>query len=655
MSDVAKKKEVDRNRSIDPAVLEMLGQELPVDTAYDRYLAQQPQCKFGDTGICCRICLQGPCRITPKAPKGICGATAYTIVARNLVRSALGGASAHSDHSKHILLTLKALLEGHAPDYSIKSPEKLRAVAQRFEIPTEGRTDMEILADVVKLGMDDYMRMTGGKVKWIEKTVTPGRVEKFNDCDIMPTSVFETIASATAQTHMGMDADPVNLIFKALEVALADYTGMHIGTDMSDVLFGIPTPVYTEANMGVINPAKVNIAVHGHNPLLSEMIVQAAREMEGDAKAAGAEGIQLMGICCTGNEVLMRQGVPPVTNFISQELPIMTGAMDAMVVDVQCIMPGLQTAAECFNTRIVTTSKNAKIPSSHYVDYNEEKALDQAKEVIRIAIEAYKERGGTCGSIPAMKSKVVAGFSLEALFDLFSAINPDAPIKVLTDALKSGELRGVVLFAGCNNLKGVHDENHMVIAKELAKNNVFMVATGCAAGAYAKLGLLSPEAVDAYAGDGLKAFINRLDEANAGKLESKLPLVFHMGSCVDNTRATNLATAIANDMGVDIPKIPFAASAPEAMSEKAVAIGSWNVAMGLPVHVGVVPPVTGSELVNGIALQVAHDVYGGFFIWETNGAKAAEKILEALDYRSWKLKIHAQTAEKFGTKASAAW
>jgi carbon-monoxide dehydrogenase catalytic subunit len=655
MSDVAKKKPVDRNRAIDPAVLDVLSRDLPCDTAYDRYVAQQPQCKFGDTGVCCRICIQGPCRITKKAPKGICGATEYTIVARNLLRSALGGTSAHSDHSKHILLTLQAMLEGHAPDYSIQSPEKLRSIAERFDVVTEGREDMEILADVLALAMGDYTRMLGGKSKWIEKTVTAGRLKKFNDCNIMPMSVFETIASGMAQTHMGMDADPVNLIFKALEAGLGDYMGMHIGTDLSDVLFGIPKPVYTEANMGVINPAKVNIAVHGHNPLLSEMIVMAAREMEDEAKAAGAGGIQLMGICCTGNEVLMRQGVPPVTNFLSQELPIMTGAIDAMVVDVQCIMPGVQAVAECFNTRIVTTSPNAKIPGAHHVDFSEEKALQQAKDVIRIAIDGYKERGAAECCIPTTKNKVVAGFSLEALYEIFGAINPDAPIKVLTDALKSGELRGVALFAGCNNLKGFHDENHMTIAKELVKNNVFVVATGCAAGTYAKLGLLTPEAVDAYAGDGLKAFINRLNDANADKLEGKLPLIYHMGSCVDNTRAANLATDIANDMGVDVPKIPFVASAPEAMSEKAISIGLWNVAMGLPVHVGVVPPVTGSDLVNGVALQVAHDVYGGYFIWETDGVKAAEKLLEALDYRSWKLKVHDQTAEKFDATASSAW
>lgn len=655
MSDVVKKKVVNRNRAIDPAVLEVLAKELPVDTAYDRYVAQQPQCKFGDTGVCCRICIQGPCRITAKAPKGVCGATAYTIVARNLIRSVLGGTSAHSDHAKHILLTLKALLEDHAPDYKIESPEKLKAIAERFEIPVEGRTDMEVLADVVALGMEDFTRMTDGKIKWIEKTATPGRVQKFNECDIMPTSVFESIASAMSQTHMGMDADPVNLVFKALEASLADYTGMHIGTDLSDVLFGVPAPVYTEANLGVIDESKVNIAVHGHNPLLSEMIVRAARELEKEAIDAGAAGIQLMGICCTGNEVLMRQGVPPATNFMSQELPIMTGAIDAMVVDVQCIMPGVQAVAECYHTRIITTAKNAKIPGSYYVDYSEEKAMEKAREVIRIAINGYKERGKTPCSIPDTKNKVVAGFSLEAMYNLFGAINADAPVKVITDALKSGELSGVVLFAGCNNLKAVHDENHIIIAKELAKNNVLLLATGCAAGAYAKLGLLTPEAVDGYAGEGLKAFINRLNDANADKLQGKLPLIFHMGSCVDNSRAMNLATDIANDLGVDVPKIPFAVSAPEAMSEKAISIGSWCVTMGLPTHVGVIPPVTGSELVNGIALQIAHDVLGGFFIWETDANEAAVKIQSALDYRSWKLKIHEQTAEKFGSAASAAW
>lgn len=645
----------DRQRSVDPAVQVMLATKLAGDTAYDRYLAQQPQCRFGDTGICCRICIQGPCQITSAAPKGVCGATAYTIVARNLLRSVLGGTAAHSDHGKHILLTLKEVAEGRGGDYGIASPRKLKAVAERFAISTVGREDLEILRDVVAFGLAEFSRLSDGYLQWVEKIVTPGRVLKFHETDIMPTGIFDTIATAMSQTHLGMDADPVSLIFKTLEAALADFAGMHAGTDLSDILFGIPTPVYTEANLGVMDQHKVNIAVHGHNPLLSEMIVRAAREQEQEAQAVGATGIQLMGVCCTGNEVLMRQGVPLATNFMSQELPIMTGALDVMVVDVQCIMPSIQSAAECFKTRIVTTAKNARIPGSHYVEFSTENALEKAREVIRLAIAAYRERAGSPCFIPAVKNKVMAGFSLEALYDLFSALNQDEPVRVLTEALKSGELRGVVLFAGCNNLKTTQDNNYVTMAKALAKKDVFLLATGCAAGAYAKLGLLNADAADSYAGDGLKSFLQRLERANAGKLQGGLPLVFHMGSCVDNTRAADLATAIANDLGVDMPKIPFVASAPEAMTEKSLSIGSWNVAMGLPVHVGVIPPVLGSDLINGLLLQTAQDVFGGHFIWETDPAQAAEKILAALDVRSWKLKVHRQTAEKLGVAVTGTW
>jgi len=645
----------DRQRSADPAVQAMLARPLPCGTAYDRYLAQQPQCKSGDDGVCCRICIQGPCRISAAVPKGVCGAAAYTIVARNLLRSVLSGAAAHADHAKHILLAAKDVAQGNVADYKVTDRQKLHAVAERFGIGTTGRHDLEILGDLANLGLQDYTRLWGGSVQWVEKTVTPERASKFFETAIMPTGIFDTIATAASQTHMGMDADPVSLVFKTLEAGLADYAGMHLGTDLSDVLFGAPVPVTSEANLGIIDPAKVNIALHGHNPLLSEMVVQAAAEMDAEARSVGASGIQLLGVCCTGNEVLMRQGVPLATNVISQELPIMTGALDCMVVDVQCIMPSIQSVAACFKTRIVTTAKNARIPGSHFIDFSLEDGKEKAREIIRLAVAAFQERAGLTCFVPPVKSKVVAGFSLEALYTLFAAIEPERPVKTLTTALERGELRGVLLFAGCNNLKGTQDYNYLTIARELARENVLMLATGCAAGAFAKLGMLTPAAVDLYAGEGLKSFLARLQAGNGQKLSSGLPLVFHMGSCVDNTRAADLATAMALEMGVDLPKVPFAASAPEAMTEKSLSIGSWNVAMGLPVHVGVIPPVSGSELVNSLLLQIARDVFGGYFIWETDPQQAAAKILDALDRRSWKLRIQRGAAERYGTVLTAGW
>lgn len=653
----AEKEKIDNKRTADSAAISVLDQnDGRVETAFDRYLRMQPQCNFGRTGVCCRICLQGPCRITKKADKGICGAHPYTIVARNLIRAITAGASAHGDHSRHILYTIKDMLEGIAPEYAIEDPDKLKRVAERLGLDTAEKSEEELLAEIVKLALEDFIKVSTEPCKWLETTVVEGRMEKFNECAISPRSIHTTIAETMAQTHMGMDADPVNLIFQGLKMALCDYIGMHIATDLSDILFGTPQPVTTEANFGVMEPDMVNIALHGHNPLLSEMIVRVAREMKDEAIAAGARGIKCMGVCCTGNEVLMRQGVPVLTNFLSQELPMMTGALDAMVVDVQCIMPGVKAVSECFHTRVVTTMPNAKIPGAHHVAFSEDRAVEKAREIINLAIDAYKERQGQEVSIPQVRNKVTAGFSVEALEDILSAVNPDEPFKVITDAIESGRLRGVVLFAGCNNLRVLQDQSHSDIIRELARNDVLMVATGCAAGSAAKMGLMNDEAVEIHAGEGLKSFINTLNEANKEKLDGgKLPLIFHMGSCVDNSRAFDLATELAKQWDMDMPKVPFVASAPEAMSEKAVAIGSWWVALGIPTHVGVVPEVTGSSLVNGIALQIAEDVYGGYFIWEEDPAQAAEKILKALDERTWKLRIHRELAEKHDTPLSAGY
>lgn len=643
-----------RNRSIDPGTLAMLDQtkDSGVITAFDRFVAQHPQCQFGYKGICCRICIQGPCRIKAEegpASKGICGATAYTIVARNLVRSIAGGAACHSDHAKHITKVLLKVAEGKAPDYKITDPEKLKRIAQRIGLEIEGKTDNELAKEVALAALNDYNSFNEDEMcAWLETTITEGRKEKFISHSIAPYAINNNITELLSGTHMGMDADPVNIIFHGLKVALTDYTGMHIGTDLSDVLFGTPKPVVTEANIGVLKQEKVNIALHGHNPLLSEMIVRAAKEMEGEAKEVGAAGIQVAGICCTGNEVLMRQGVPIAVSYASQELAIMTGIVDAVVVDVQCIMPSLRQVSECFHTKLVTTSPVAKIPGAYHFDYQEDKAMDYAKKIVRLAIEGFNQRNPQMINLPNIKSQVVAGFSLEAFLEILGGVNNDNPVSVITDAIKSGELKGVALFAGCNNLKNMEAQNHLTIVKELAKNDVLLLATGCSAQAFAKNGLLNGAAVEEYAGPGLKAFIQKLDEAN--NFDHKLPLIFHMGSCVDNTRAADLCTMMANELGVDIPKVPFIASAPEAMSEKALAIGSWCVAMGLPVHVGTMPPVEGSELVYGIVTQIASDVYGGYLILEMDPEVAAKKMLSALDYRTWKLGIHEATKEKFETE-----
>lgn len=646
-------------RTADPGALQMLNvaQEQHIETVFDRFVAQQPQCGFGYKGVCCRICIAGPCRVkTEEGPgsKGICGATAFTIVSRNLVRMIAGGAASHSEHARHVLHTAHAMVEGNAPDYSIKSPEKLHKLASKLGIATLNREDREILKDVTEIAYEDFGRYKERPLAFLDSFLIEQRRQKFQHTNIMPRSIDGTVTELIAQTAMGVDSDPVNIIFGGLKGALADLGGEYIGTTLSDVLFGIPEPIVSESNLGVINPRMVNIAVHGHNPVLSEMVVGAARQMKEEAKKVGAEGVNIVGICCTGNELLMREGVYLATSSASQEMAIMTGALDAMVVDIQCIYPAVQQVAECFHTKVVTTESIMKIPGAQHLAFNAETAMEDAQKLVRIAIDAYKNRDPKKISIPNERHKLVAGFSLEALTEIFSKINPDRPISVLTDAILNGQIKGVVQMAGCNNLKRPQDESHVAILKELVKNDVLVVATGCSAGAFAKMGLMSPLAVDAYAGEGLKGFLRTLEEANP-QLSTGLPLVFHIGSCVDNSRGMDLVMAMAEELGVDVPKVPFAASAPEAMHEKAVAIGSYAVTLGLPTHVGAMPFLEGSDLVYGVATQIAHDVFGGNFIFEMEPYEAAKKIIDALEYRSWKLKVHKQAAEKFNTSIAQGW
>jgi carbon-monoxide dehydrogenase catalytic subunit len=643
-------------RTIDPAILEMfdVAKEKGMITTFDIWSAQQPVCQFGYTGICCRICFQGPCRIRAEegpGSMGQCGARDYTIVSRNAIRFMAGGASAHSDHGRHVTHVLHAAATGHAPDYKVTDPDKLNRVAKRLGISAEGKSVNELAKEVAELTLEDFGKQDESPCTWLWSVLCDARKEKFKETNVVPTAIDRSVVEVLHRTHIGVDADPINIIFGGIKASLADQTGMYLASNLSDILFGTPKPVMSEANMGVIDPDKVMIIVDGHNPLLSQMVVYASQtaEMIEEAKAAGATGIKIAGICCTGNEVLMRSGIPIANNYMGVELVIATGAIDVVCVDLQCVKPAIRNATECFKTKLVTTMPIAKIPGSYHFAFDDSRAMESSKGIIRLAIEAFKERKATAQSVhvPSFKSKVMAGFSFEALMDLFAAINPENPIKVLTDAIDSGELSGVGAVVGCNNLQAVHDLSHTEMIKGLAAANCFVVVGGCAAQAGAKHDLLNYEGVEKYAGPGLKAFIDRLYEANKDNLPDKLPLAYHMGSCVDYSRMADLWTAMANEWGVDIAKIPFVASAPEAMSEKAVSIGTWVIANGIPTHVGCMPPLEGSSLVWSVVTCIANDVFGGYFILETDPYVAVQKMVAALEYRTWKLGIHRKVAVEY--------
>lgn len=624
-----------RSKSTDPAVQEMIAKaaKIGIKTVWDRYEAMQPQCGFGDTGLCCRHCLQGPCRIDPfgEGPTlGICGATADTMVARGLDRAIAAGTAAHSGHAKHLAHTLLKLAKGQAKGYSIREVEKLRAVATRMSIPVNGRSDNEVAMDLANAALADFHEKDT-PVLWAATVVNSQRAKVLTDLGLVPKGIDHEVSEIMHRTLYGVDADPVNLLLGGMRCAVADLAGCYMATDIADILFGIPTPRVTEANLGTLKAGAVNIALHGHNPVLSDVLVTRAATKNAAAIAAGASGVNIVGICCTGNEIMMRHGIPACTHSVSQEMAILTGALDAMVVDYQCIMPSVATVAECMGTTLITTMDIGKIPGATHIEFTEEAAEEKADEIFDIAIANFTRRKNKPVDIPNVKTPVVAGFSVEAIVAALSKLDAKEPLKPVVDNIKSGNIRGICLFAGCNNVKVPQDNNFTTVARKLLKENVLVLATGCGAGALMRHGFMDPANTDEFCGEGLSAVLRAIGEAN--NLGGPLPPVLHMGSCVDNSRAVALAVAVAEYIGVDVDKLPVVASAAEAVSEKAVSIGAYAVAAGLPTHVGVMLPVLGSPLVTQILTDKVKDLTGGYFIVDLDPESAAEKLLAAIDER----------------------
>ncbi|OQX66143.1 MAG: carbon-monoxide dehydrogenase catalytic subunit [Desulfococcus sp. 4484_242] len=618
------------SRSIDPAVHEMLAraEELGIGTAWDRYEAQLPQCGFGELGVCCRHCNMGPCRISPfdgEGPKvGVCGATADIIVARGLIRMIAAGAAAHSDHGRDIAHTLLLTAEGKSGGYQIKDEAKLKALATEYGIETEGRNTSEIAIDLAKAVYAEFGKQEG-PIQFTRRAPEK-RVTLWKKLGIDPRGIDREIVEIMHRTHIGVDNDPVHLILHGLRTAVSDgWGGSMVATELSDILFGAPTPQRSVANLGVLKADHVNIILHGHEPTLSEMIVAAAEdpEMVALAEKYGAKGINVCGMCCTGNEILMRHGVPIAGNFLQQELAVITGAVDAMIVDVQCIMPALGSLTGCFHTKFISTSPKAKFPGAVHMEFNEEHAAEIAKDIVKVSVENFRFRKPEMVHIPDERMECMAGFSVEAIVDaLGGTLDP------LLDAIKGGAIKGIGALVGCNNIKIPHDESHVNLIRELIRNDVLVVTTGCNAIAAAKAGLLLPEAA-AECGEGLKGVCKALG----------IPPALHMGSCVDISRILVVCSAIANALGVDISDLPAAGAAPEWMSEKAVSIGAYVVASGVFTVLGTVPQILGSPVVTELLTKTANDVVGAVFAVETDPSKAARLMIDHIEAKRTALGI----------------
>ncbi len=567
------------------------------DTWQQRVKNQTPHCGFGEAGTCCRICSMGPCRITPKAPRGICGCDVHGIVARNYLIFTGGGAATHSDHGREIMHTLHATKEGG--NYQVKDPEKLIRIAKEWGVETEGKDIYDLAHEMAEIGLLEYGKPFGYQ-RFTERA--PEHTQNlWKDAEILPRAIDREVSQSMHMTHMGCSSMAEALIRQALRAGLSDgWGGSMMGTEFSDVMFGTPRPIDTEANIGVMEKENVNIVVHGHDPSLSEMVVYYANdpEMIAYAKSMGAKGITVSGVCCTSNEVTMRHGIPMAGNYLNQENVVLTGACEAIVVDVQCIFPALGPLSKCFHTKFITTSPIARIPDSEFIQFHAETADVSAKAIVKMAIENFPNRNKELVNIPNQKQKARVGYSVEAIKGVLdgvanSQLDEFGTTKPLIECVHSGVLRGAVAMVGCNNPKVRPDTAHIGLMKKMLENDIIVITTGCSAQAAAKAGLMDPEQAKEYCGAGLK----RVCEL-AG-----IPPVLHMGSCVDISRMMILASDIAKDWGINISQVPVVGCAPEWMSEKAVSIGNYVVATGIETFLGVDPYSKGStevtELLQG--------------------------------------------------------
>ena len=635
--------------SIDIATQEMQAraQKLDIETVFDRAANMKP-CNIGMQGTCCKNCSMGPCRLPlPKSGiegkddrKGLCGATANTIAARNFIRMIAGGAAAHSDHGRGVAEVFLSVARKETDAYQIKDTVKLKAIAPHLGVKitvekdgeVKDRNIDEIALEVAEKALSEWGKPEG-EVLYAKRAPAP-LYEKWKKAGVIPRNIDREIVEIMHRTHMGVDQDYKNLIKQGTRAAIADgWGGSMLATDLQDVLFGTPTPLQSEANLGVMKEDHVNIIIHGHEPILSEMIVAVSQKPEiiEYAKSKGAKGIQLAGICCTANEIMQRHGVPYAGNFMQQEFAIITGACDAMVVDIQCIFQNLANVAKCFHTKLITTHPIAKMEQDNviHIEFDEHHAVEDAEKIIRMAIDNFQNRGADV-IIPQHKEACIAGFGVESTeYHLGGAFR--GTYYTLNDNIINGRIRGIAGVVGCNNARTKHNEGHIAVIKELIKNDVIVLTTGCAGIACATEGLLTPEAAGVYCGPGLAEVCETVG----------IPPILHLGSCVDNSRILLAATEVikAGGLGNDICDAPVAGSAPEWMSEKAISIGHYFVVSGVYTVFGVTLPTSGAPVFHDYITRELEKIYGGMWDVEPDPIKHAHKMIAHIDKKRKELGI----------------
>nr|WP_314165133.1 anaerobic carbon-monoxide dehydrogenase catalytic subunit [Lachnoanaerobaculum gingivalis] len=602
----------------DPAVKEMIlrQNQLGFDTTFDRFDKQQPQCGFGMAGICCKICNMGPCKITSKSPKGVCGADADLIVARNLLRSAAAGAAQHGMHGREVILSLKWAAEGKL-DLPILGQQKIKDTAKAFGIKTERRSIKKIASELADVLLDDMSRTVPGDYKIIEALGSEERKKVWKELDIIPISAYHEVFEAYHKTGVGTDGDWKSIMQQFLRCGLAfTYSGVVSTSIATDGLFGVGDRVTSKVNIGALKKGYVNIAVHGHLPTLVSEIVRVGQEEKfiNLAKEAGAKGIRFYGICCSGLSAMYRYaGVIPLSNAVSAELVLGTGALDLWIADVQDVFPSIMEVAKCFRTTVVTTSESARLPGAERFEYDHHhsnigETRELAEKIVLRGIESFKDRQGIPVYIPPYEVDAEVGFSPEYVHKHYGSMKP------LYEAVREGKILGIVNIVGCNNPKVVYEKCVIDVANALLRNNILILTNGCASFPLMKMGYCNVSGQE-HAGESLKEFLG------------DLPPVWHVGECIDNTKSSGIFAGVAGEAGKPLYEMPFAFSSPEWSNEKGIDAALGFRLMGINSYHCVEAQIHGSKNVIEFLKEGTKELLGSVMVVDTNPDSLGEKIV----------------------------
>lgn len=609
MSEIIKEK-LEGRVSYHDSVEEMLKriQTDGLSSVFSRWSPQEKiRCKFCLEGLSCQLCTHGPCRISEKtgADKGVCGIGPDAMAMRNFLMKNIMGAATYAHHAYEAFRTLRATGEGKS-SFKIKDEAKLKWMCEKVGIDTN--QDINKLAIQLADLLDKDMKAGPDQESIMTEVFAPKkRKPVWKELHIYPSGVDHEVQNSIASCLTNVDGDYVSLAKKALRLGLSTIYTSLIGLEMvQDILFGTPMPHEVNVDLGIMDPDYVNIVFNGHQPWIGALTIEKLRkgEYKDEAIAAGAKGIRVIGSIETGQELLQRYEIDDVFvglmgNWLAIEPLLATGTVDAIAMEENCSPPAIDQYAEKYQVALVSISTIIGVPGTeHKMPYYPEKANEMSDNLIKIAIDNFKKRHNKVKPmVPKYVTKAIAGFSTEAVLSaLGNTLDP------LVDVISAGKIKGVVALANCSTLRnGPQDWNTVNITKELIKRDILVVAGGCGNHALEIAGLCNLEAIEKYAGEGLKEVCNML----------KIPPVLSFGTCTDTGRISMLVTALADHFDVDIPDLPIAVTAPEWMEQKATIDGIFAVAYGAYTHLSPTPFVTGAPKLVKLLTEDIEELTGG--------------------------------------------